>query len=433
MVTQLVFADGFGNPVSSRPTDGEGSGDGGIPQNEEQIFGAGSMLNASNWHTPHKSKRMAFSAAIDAMLCWFRQRVCKRDMSSSENEQKVLGVEYAADASSERKIVLAKKEVVVAAGAIHIPQLLMLSGIGSASALSKFGIQTRQDLPGVGANLQDHMQVACWYPYQNTTYRYPSQLDTDQQLVNQAWREYWTSKSGPFTSIAIGGVAFPSLIDTTSTYASIADLASSQPVGRSLAPSSDARVIAGFAKQSILLRKALIDRSRAAWEIINANDGGLAVANMRPFSRGTVMLRSVDPFVPPLIDPRYGSDPIDSVVLQAAIWFNARLLRTTAMASLDPEFVSPAENATIADIAQHIRTRAQTEYHVSGTAAMMPRELGGVVDSTLLVYGTSNLRVVDASIFPLVPAAHLQAVVYGVAEKVCRLLSEQNKSTDGAR
>lgn len=220
------------------------------------------------------------------------------------------------------------------------------------------------------------------------------------------------------TSGAIDGVAFPSLPDGSRAYKSIAELARAQAPSSFLASDTDASVVAGFARQQELLSNALQDRSRAAFEVINANDGDLTVANMRPFSRGSVQLASADPFVPPLIDPRYGSNPIDTLVLQAAIAFNHRLVGTQAMSELDPDEMSPPANASSDEILQHIRSHSQTEYHLSGTAPMLPKELGGVAASNLLVYGTNNLRIVDSSVFPLVPAAHLQAVVYGVAEKV---------------
>lgn len=182
---------------------------------------------------------------------------------------------------------------------------------------------------------------------------------------------------------------------------------------------TERRIVAGYSAQLSLLSAALQDSNRAVFELINANDGDLTVATMRPLSRGTLRLASSQPFTPPLIDPRYGSNPIDIEVLQAAIAFNKRLIATESMAPLAPEQLFPPAGASSDEVVQYIRSKGQTEYHPSGTAAMMPLELGGVVDPDLLVYGTTNLRVVDASIMPLVPAAHLQAVVYGVAEKVC--------------
>ena len=159
-------------------------------------------------------------------------------------------------------------------------------------------------------------------------------------------------------------------------------------------------------------------RDRASYELINANDGVLTVANMRPFSRGTVTLNSSQAFDPPIIDPRYLSNPVDTEVLLAAIRFNQRLVTSSILTELDPVQTLPAANASDAELLEYIQGKLQTEYHPAGTCAMMPLELGGVVSPELLVYGTKNLRVVDSSVIPMLPAAHLQAVVYGVAEKV---------------
>lgn len=143
-----------------------------------------------------------------------------------------------------------------------------------------------------------------------------------------------------------------------------------------------------------------------------------------------IQLNSSDPFSPPLVDPRYGSNPIDLDVLVASIVFNRQMLSTEAMKPLEPLQLVPRSNATEQDIMQMIKSGLQTEYHPSGTCAMLPINLGGVVDAQLLVYGTQNLRVVDASIMPMVPASHLQAVVYGVAEKVGEINLDQRPHAD---
>ena len=107
--------------------------------------------------------------------------------------------------------------------------------------------------------------------------------------------------------------------------------------------------------------------------------------------------------------------------------FNERLLNTNALSQLEPEQMLPPAGSTDAELITYISTKMQTEYHLAGTCAMLPQELGGVVSPDLLVYGTSNLRVVDSSIMPLLPAAHLQAVVYGIAEKVSHSMAWSSK------
>jgi choline dehydrogenase len=156
-----------------------------------------------------------------------------------------------------------------------------------------------------------------------------------------------------------------------------------------------------------------------AYEILNDNTGLLAVATMHPFPRGSVHIQSTNPLQQPSIDPRYCSNPLDCQILVDGLLFNNRLIGTKAMQLLQMKAYSPFfQNATSETLMPAIRTGIRTEFHGTGTTSMLPFEFGGVVDMNLHVYGTQNLRVVDAGIFPLVPAAHLQAPVYAVAEKV---------------
>ncbi|KXL43916.1 GMC oxidoreductase [Acidomyces richmondensis BFW] len=330
-----------------------------------------------------------------------------------------IGVEFAASANSGRQNVTATREVIVAAGALHSPQLLMLSGIGPASQLQAQGIPVNINLPGVGQNLQDHGQVWCWYPYHNNSFSNPTELTNNHTFGADAWIAFWANATGPFTTPAIEGVAFPSLPYIVDGSTAIAETASSQSPDQYLAAGTDPTVIAGYKQQLPLLIQALSSPTRAAYEILNANDGVLTVSNMRPFSRGSVTLNSPEPFDPPVINPRYCSNPVDAQVLVAAMLFNQRLIKTSSLSEMDPIQIYPPPNSTDEELVEYIGDKLQTEYHPSGTNAMMPLALGGVVSPELLVYGTSNLRVVDSSIMPMLPAAHLQAVVYGIAEKVC--------------
>ena len=423
-VTQLLFNGASGNPDASTPVTQELSlGQGASPGITGGIFGNGSVLNITSLppippirggYVKRSLLRTAWVKLTRSLNLFHRQ-----PHPPSGSLSTATGVEFAPDAQSPRQTVRATREVILAAGAIHTPQLLMLSGIGPARELDYFGIETLIDLPGVGSNLQDHMQVWCWAPYHNPYTANPTAMNNDQIFVNTAWNDYWTRRTGPFTSGAIAGVAFPSLPAITSDASALSALAAAQLPAMFLPDYPDHSLIAGYSAQLSLLSAALRDSSRAAFELINANDGDLSVATMRPFSRGTLRLASSQPFTPPLIDPRYGSNPLDIQILQRAIAFNARIIATAAMAPLAPQQQFPPAGASSDEVVQWIRSKGQTEYHPSGTAAMMPLGLGGVVDRELRVYGTGNVRVVDASVMPMVVGGHLQGVVYGVAEKVC--------------
>ena len=238
-------------------------------------------------------------------------------------------------------------------------------------------------------------------------------------LMAQSQTQYYSNRTGPWTSGPPDGDAFPALSAITNGSSSIINEAKAQIASQYLANDSDTTVVAGFDAQRKLLATALASQNRAAYELLNNNYGGFSVANMRPFSRGTVKLQSSNPFQPPLIDPRYGSNPVDLEVLLAAILFNRQILATEAMKLLQPVQLVPKADADNGTLMAMIRQGVGTEYHPSCTCAMLPLSLGGVVDSSLKVYGTQNLRIVDASIMPMVPASHLQAVIYAIAEKVC--------------
>ena len=223
---------------------------------------------------------------------------------------------------------------------------------------------------------------------------------------------------GPWTAGSPNALAFPPLPLISNNSAAILSNASSQSPSEYLVSGLDATVVTGFTAQKQSLVERLGRRNVAAYEIINNNAGSLTLAVMHPFSRGTCRINSADPFEPPQIDPRWLSNPADRQVLVEAMLFNRRILDTPSMRLLQAaQFVPPIE-ADINAINQVINNGIRTEFHPSGTCAMLPLDHGGVVDPHLRVYGTRNLRVVDAGIFPMIPGAHLQAVVYGVAEKV---------------
>lgn len=195
--------------------------------------------------------------------------------------------------------------------------------------------------------------------------------------------------------------------------------ASNQSTSEFLIPGLDRTLLAGYEVQKTILIDLLSRTDVGAYELLNDNIGLLAVAAMRPFSRGSVHIQSTNPYQQPLIDPRYCSNPLDCQVLVEALLFNNQLVNTTSMSLLSPTPYYPFfQDATRESLMPSINSGIRTEFHGTGSTSMLPLDLGGVVDTHLRVYGTKNLRIVDAGIQPLVPAAHLQAPVYAVAEKV---------------
>ncbi len=223
---------------------------------------------------------------------------------------------------------------------------------------------------------------------------------------------------GPWTAGSPNGLAFNPLPLISNNSASILRGAANQDPAQYLVQGTDPTILAGYARQKQSLVQRLARKNVASYEIINNNAGSLTVAVMHPLSRGTCHITSANPFDPPAIDPRWLTNPVDREVLVEALLFNRRILATPPMLELRAAQFVPPINADNNALNSIINNGLRTEFHPSGTCAMLPLAHGGVVDSHLRVWGTRNLRIVDASIFPLVPAAHLQSVVYAVAEKV---------------
>lgn len=227
-----------------------------------------------------------------------------------------------------------------------------------------------------------------------------------------------TGALGPWTAGSPNALAFPPLPLISNDSAAILANASDQSPTDYLIAGLDPKIVAGYTAQKQSLVRRLAQKTVAAYEIINNNAGSLTLAVMHPFSRGTCQIGSADPFEPPRIDPRWLTNPVDRQVLVSALLFNRQILDSPSMRLLQAAQFVPPIGANEDALNQVINSGIRTEFHPSGTCAMLPLEHGGVVDPHLRVWGTRNLRVVDAGIFPMIPAAHLQAVVYGVAEKV---------------
>ncbi|TLS29414.1 hypothetical protein PpBr36_00975 [Pyricularia pennisetigena] len=312
----------------------------------------------------------------------------------------------------------------------HI-QGVEVSGIGPASVLKRLNITVHIDLPGVGNNLQDHGMVGKDYNYNPNIF---SPKKVNGAKLAEAELSYRMNRTGPFTAPLISIVAFPSLQALTTEWNTLTGKYMLEEFDRYLLDDAPPAVRRGYTKQSRLQLGILRQIDEPASEIMVDSTGRYTVAIQSTMSRGTV--RPSGPNIlkdnKPVIDPRYCAHPLDCEVAMLSFRMNARLMKTNSLIqALSPSPSEPfksaddeADEENTAKLMDFIQRGLGTEFHPAGTTAMLPFEDGGVVDTELRVYGTTNLRVVDAGIMPLLPAAHIQAAVYAVAEKAADLIKK---------
>ncbi|MGN6084027.1 GMC family oxidoreductase [Trinickia sp.] len=303
-----------------------------------------------------------------------------------------IGVEYRRGA--ERHVVRARAEVILAAGAIGSPQILQHSGIGPAPLLQRAGVPVRLDLPGVGRNLQDHLQVRLVFRTRERTLN-----DEVNHPLRKAWigMQYALWRTGPLTlaasQVAIFTRSRPD-VDRPDIQFHMQPLSADKP-------GQGAHRFSAFTS---------------------------SVCQLRPFSRGCVEIRSADPLAYPAIHARYLSDERDHPVVVDAIRVARRIAAAPSLAKhIVSEFTPGAQYQSDAELLDAARQFSQSIYHPAGTCKM-GSDASAVVDERLRVHGVAHLRVVDASIMPELVSGNTNAPVIMIAEKAADMILEDATS-----
>lgn len=253
-----------------------------------------------------------------------------------------------------------------------------------------------------------------------------------------AMAEFMANRTGPLTIAQANNMVFLSLQDLTSDFATLAAALLSQNATSFLPDhyaSAHPSILAGFLAQRAILAKRLLHPDAAVVEIPFGGAAGGGVAIEKPLSRGTVMIATAgaaskdagnpaDKNSSPVIDFGAMRNPVDMAVAVAGLKMVRKYNAAPSLAVRQPIEQAPGPRATTdAQLEEFVRMSMSASFaHPCCTAHMAPRSLGGVVDSQLRVYGVKGIRVVDASVIPLIPACHLQSTVYAIAEKAADLI-----------
>ena len=326
--------------------------------------------------------------------------VSKITWASTEGNVTASGLAYIpADGSSNQTIQVFGREIVISAGTIQSPQILELSGIGNPEILQTLGITPVVELSSVGTSLRDPPMTNYW-PIQFKTH------DNASLSGNEFIQNFIDLEPASRILLPADYTAASAWLNSTSAI-----------------PGLGAAQLEIF-KELWYSDQPLIE---FAWQYQTANVTPYCLV---PLSQGTVHINSTNPMHPPLIDPNYNvvNATINGAVVQWDMWFLAKAAQhyTRLLATSEP--MSSVVSSTVPDYNlpfeawyEAIFQQTGSSQHLTGGNPMLQRESGGVVDTELRVYGTTNVRVVNGSVFPYQPSAHPMGVTYALAVRAAKI------------
>jgi choline dehydrogenase-like flavoprotein len=290
------------------------------------------------------------------------------------------------------KEVRARKEVILSGGTFQSPQLLQLSGVGRAQDIVQHGIEMVHELPGVGQNLQDHLDFILAYKT-NDTDNFGIGL-TGTARLTAAIAKWWRKGTGMIATPFAEGAAF-------------------------------LKTDASLDRPDIQLHFVISVVDNHAKRLHLGYGYSCHVCALRPFSRGEVFLQSADPLADPGIDPKFLSDRRDLETTIKGAKMTREILQAEPMARYAKrELFGVKDNMSDAEWEQHIRARADTIYHPIGTCKMGTDDMA-VVNPELKVHGLDGLRVVDASVMPTLVGGNTNAPTIMIAEKCADMIKAE--------
>lgn len=309
--------------------------------------------------------------------------------------RRATGVEYLQNGRTRR--LSARASVILSAGAVNSPQILLLSGIGDGAALGALGIETRHHAPAVGRNLQDHIG-------------FDHIFECNRPTLNNILRPWWGRVAVGLRYLATRGGPLSLSVNQGGGFVRSGPGRDRPNLQLYFSPVSYSRAVPG--------RRAMLSPDPFPGFL-------LGVSNCHPTSRGHIALRSADPLAPPAITPNYLSTPEDMAEMLEGARLLRRISATAPMREIIQREILPGpEVADDEALCASIRARTGTIFHPCGTCAMGPEPQDAVVDARLRVHGVDGLRVVDASIFPRIPSGNLNAPAMMTGAMGARMVQE---------
>ncbi|MCJ1306606.1 hypothetical protein MMC25_000249 [Agyrium rufum] len=303
----------------------------------------------------------------------------------------------------------AAKEVILSAGTFQSPQLLMVSGVGPSATLQKLGIPVISNLAGVGQNMWDHVFGG---PSYRVNVQTTSSFSNPAYLAN-AEAQYASNGTGPLSQFAADFLAWNKIPSNLR-----ANFSSSTSQKLALFPSD-------WPEVEFLITSAYVGDDEGDMPADTYNYASILMALVAPLSRGNITISSASALDPPVINPGWLTDPADQQVAVAAYRYAREVFATKIMKPvlIGPEYYPGSQYQTDAQILSIVKQSFFTVWHASCTCKMgVASDKMAVVDSHARVFGVKNLRVVDASAFPILPPGHPQSTIYALAEKIADLI-----------
>ncbi|KAF2685084.1 GMC oxidoreductase [Lentithecium fluviatile CBS 122367] len=332
-------------------------------------------------------------------------RILWSDSKATDGDVVATGVEIVTSTNDTRQTLQACEEVILAAGSLRSPALLEHSGIGNPSVLGPIGIETIVDLPSVGANLQDQPNMAISYASLTNWTGYPCFVS----YLTAA--DIFGANLSAFTS---------ELSANISAYA--AQIVADAPENETTTAIEEA--LLKLQADLVFAENGTVPLAELLWAP-GAGSITCVFWTLLPFSKGNVHITSPEAAQQPAINPNFLQLPIDTLIQAAAAVKVRKYFATAPLSSHVTVEVAPGLGVVPKDAGWRdekwvswIKQEYNPNYHPVSSAAMRRREWGGVVDANGMVYGSRNVRVVDAGVFPTQISGHLSASVYAVAGKI---------------